>query len=167
MLVEHELDDVVLVGHSYAGMVLAGVAERPAERIGRRAAPDAFTSCNSESTVGLESPDGSSRVRSARRRHAGHPAAACDTSPRTGGTAAVTGRAYTATGVSKSAQCSTYFWHSNGCHNPTLDRTARCRTDRARARPLRLPSPERSNSYPLGLHLDRHLGGALDCSSAC
>ncbi len=56
MLVEHELDDVVLVGHSYAGMVLAGVAERTAERIGRRAAPDAFTSCNSESAVGLEHP---------------------------------------------------------------------------------------------------------------
>ncbi len=56
MLVEHELDDVVLVGHSYAGMVLAGAIERTAERIGRRVALDANTLCTGESAVDLEHP---------------------------------------------------------------------------------------------------------------
>ncbi len=56
MLVEHELDDVVLVGHSYAGMVLAGAIERTAERIGRRIALDANTLCTGESAFDLEHP---------------------------------------------------------------------------------------------------------------
>jgi pimeloyl-ACP methyl ester carboxylesterase len=38
----NQLEDVVLVGHSYAGMVITGVAERAAERIGRLIYLDAF-----------------------------------------------------------------------------------------------------------------------------
>ncbi|NQV21812.1 MAG: alpha/beta hydrolase [Rhodospirillales bacterium] len=38
----HQLEDVVLVGHSYGGMVITGVAERSAERIGRLVYLDAF-----------------------------------------------------------------------------------------------------------------------------
>ncbi len=56
MLVEHELDDVVLVGQSYAGMVLAGVIERTAERIGRRIVLDANTLCTGESAFDLGPP---------------------------------------------------------------------------------------------------------------
>jgi pimeloyl-ACP methyl ester carboxylesterase len=42
-LLEHEnLENVVLVGHSYGGMVIQGVAERSAERISRLVFLDAF-----------------------------------------------------------------------------------------------------------------------------
>src|SRR5436190_1295044 len=33
LLKRHDLDDVVLVGHSYAGMVITGVAEHAADRV--------------------------------------------------------------------------------------------------------------------------------------
>ena len=38
----NQLEDIVLVGHSYGGMVITGVAERAAERIGRLEYLDAF-----------------------------------------------------------------------------------------------------------------------------
>lgn len=42
VLESHDLTDVVLVGHSYGGMVIAGVAEQAAARIGRLVYLDAF-----------------------------------------------------------------------------------------------------------------------------
>jgi pimeloyl-ACP methyl ester carboxylesterase len=42
VLESHDLTDVVLVGHSYGGMVITGVAEQAAERIGRLVYLDAF-----------------------------------------------------------------------------------------------------------------------------
>ncbi len=108
MLVEHELDAVVLVGHSYAGMVLAGAIERTAERIGRRIALDANTLCTGESAFGLGPPTAAAAFAAHADAIVATPAAPCDTALRTGGTTVVTGRACAAIGVTKSAQRSAY-----------------------------------------------------------
>lgn len=42
LLRDHDLTDVVLVGHSYAGQVVSGVADRVPERIARRVHLDGF-----------------------------------------------------------------------------------------------------------------------------
>ena len=46
-----DLDDVVLVGHSYGGMVITGVADRATDRIGRLVYLDAAHPKNGESLV--------------------------------------------------------------------------------------------------------------------
>jgi pimeloyl-ACP methyl ester carboxylesterase len=48
-----ELDDVVLVGHSYGGMVISGVADRMAERIRALVFLDAFVPEHGESLMDL------------------------------------------------------------------------------------------------------------------
>lgn len=48
-----ELDDVVLVGHSYGGMVITGVADRVADRLRRLVYVDAFVPESGESVVEL------------------------------------------------------------------------------------------------------------------
>ncbi len=48
-----DLDDVVLVGHSYGGMVIAGVAERVPDRIGRLVFMDAIVPEDGESVSSL------------------------------------------------------------------------------------------------------------------
>jgi pimeloyl-ACP methyl ester carboxylesterase len=48
-----DLHEVVLVGHSYGGMVIAGVAERVPERIRKLVYFDAFLPENGESVAGL------------------------------------------------------------------------------------------------------------------
>jgi pimeloyl-ACP methyl ester carboxylesterase len=48
-----ELDDVVLVGHSYGGMVITGVADRVPHRIARLVYMDAILPENGESVEGL------------------------------------------------------------------------------------------------------------------
>ena len=48
-----ELNDVVLVGHSYGGMVISGVADRMAERIRALVFLDAFVPENGESLMDL------------------------------------------------------------------------------------------------------------------
>jgi pimeloyl-ACP methyl ester carboxylesterase len=48
-----ELDEVVLVGHSYGGMVIAGVAERVPERIAKLVFFDAFLPENGDSVASL------------------------------------------------------------------------------------------------------------------
>lgn len=51
-LIEHEgLDDVVLVGHSYAGMVISGVADRLPERIAHLVFLDAMVPEDGETAV--------------------------------------------------------------------------------------------------------------------
>lgn len=42
LLDKHQLDDVILVGHSYSGFVVTGVCDRSAERIGHVVYLDAF-----------------------------------------------------------------------------------------------------------------------------
>lgn len=48
-----ELNDVVLVGHSYGGMVITGVADRMADRIRSLVYLDAFIPENGDSLIGL------------------------------------------------------------------------------------------------------------------
>jgi len=51
-----DLRDVVLVGHSYGGMVITGVADRAAERVGRIVYLDAATPVNGQSLVDVAGP---------------------------------------------------------------------------------------------------------------
>ncbi|TNC26860.1 alpha/beta fold hydrolase [Amycolatopsis alkalitolerans] len=48
-----DADDVVLVGHSYAGQVVTGVADRIPERLSRRVYLDAFVGDDGEAAIGL------------------------------------------------------------------------------------------------------------------
>ncbi|PXY22700.1 alpha/beta fold hydrolase [Prauserella muralis] len=49
----HDLDDVVLVGHSYAGQVVTAVADRIGERLSRRVYLDAFVGDDGEAAIDL------------------------------------------------------------------------------------------------------------------
>jgi pimeloyl-ACP methyl ester carboxylesterase len=51
-----DLRDVILVGHSYGGMVITGVADRAAERVGRIVYLDAATPVNGQSLVDIAGP---------------------------------------------------------------------------------------------------------------
>jgi pimeloyl-ACP methyl ester carboxylesterase len=51
-----DLKDVILVGHSYGGMVITGVADRAADRIGRVVYLDAATPVNGQSLVDVAGP---------------------------------------------------------------------------------------------------------------
>lgn len=56
MLHSEDLRDVILVGHSYGGMVITGVADRAADRIGRLVYLDAATPVNGQSLVDVAGP---------------------------------------------------------------------------------------------------------------
>jgi pimeloyl-ACP methyl ester carboxylesterase len=51
-----DLHDVVLVGHSYGGMVITGVADRAADRIGKLVYLDAANPTNGQSLVDVAGP---------------------------------------------------------------------------------------------------------------
>ena len=51
-----DLRDVILVGHSYGGMVITGVADRAADRVGRLVYLDAATPLNGQSLVDVAGP---------------------------------------------------------------------------------------------------------------
>lgn len=51
-----DLHDVVLVGHSYGGMVVTGVADRAADRVGRLVYLDAANPVNGQSLVDVAGP---------------------------------------------------------------------------------------------------------------
>ena len=51
------LNDVILVGHSYGGSVVTGVADREAQRVKILVYLDAFVPHDGESVMGLQSPD--------------------------------------------------------------------------------------------------------------
>ena len=55
-LVENNLNDVVLVGHSYGGMILTGVADRRPDRIRRLVYWNAFVPNNGESVYDMLPP---------------------------------------------------------------------------------------------------------------
>ncbi|MGY4315485.1 pimeloyl-ACP methyl ester carboxylesterase [Bradyrhizobium sp. JR3.5] len=55
-LVEHNLNDIVLVGHSYGGMVITGVADAAADRIRRLVYWNAFVPNNGESLNDMVPP---------------------------------------------------------------------------------------------------------------
>jgi pimeloyl-ACP methyl ester carboxylesterase len=51
-----DLRDVILVGHSYGGMVITGVADHAADRVGRLVYLDAATPVNGQSLVDVAGP---------------------------------------------------------------------------------------------------------------
>jgi pimeloyl-ACP methyl ester carboxylesterase len=51
-----DLSDVILVGHSYGGMVITGAADRAADRVGRLVYLDAATPINGQSLVDVAGP---------------------------------------------------------------------------------------------------------------
>ena len=51
-----DLHDVILVGHSYGGMVITGVADRSADRVGRVVYLDAANPVNGQSLVDVAGP---------------------------------------------------------------------------------------------------------------
>ena len=63
VLTYEDLRDVVLVGHSYAGMVVAGIAERVAERLAHLVYLDAFVPWEGQSLLELTGPTEGPAVR--------------------------------------------------------------------------------------------------------
>ena len=61
------LREVVLVGHSYGGMVATGVADRAAERIAKLVYLDAFVPRDGQSLFDLQAPETRERMREAVR----------------------------------------------------------------------------------------------------
>jgi pimeloyl-ACP methyl ester carboxylesterase len=56
VLYYEDLSDVVLVGHSYGGMVITGAADRAADRVGRLVYLDAATPVNGQSLLDVAGP---------------------------------------------------------------------------------------------------------------
>ncbi|OYO03474.1 alpha/beta fold hydrolase [Enemella evansiae] len=54
LIEKHDLREVLLVGHSYAGMLVSGVADRIPDRIARRVYLDAFLGEDGESATDLQ-----------------------------------------------------------------------------------------------------------------
>jgi pimeloyl-ACP methyl ester carboxylesterase len=63
-LLFEELKDVVLVGHSYGGMVITGVADRVPDRIKHLVYLDAFVPDNGDSAMTMTRPGGSDWLKS-------------------------------------------------------------------------------------------------------
>jgi pimeloyl-ACP methyl ester carboxylesterase len=63
LLEMEDLSDVVLVGHSYGGMVVTGVADRAPERIGRLVYLDAFVPEDGKCTLDYVVPERAARMR--------------------------------------------------------------------------------------------------------
>lgn len=57
-----DLSGIVLVGHSYGGMVATGVADRAAERVAQLVYLDAFVPRNGQSLFDLQAPDARARM---------------------------------------------------------------------------------------------------------
>ncbi len=64
-----DLHDVVLIGHSYGGMVATGVADRVPERISQLIYLDAFVPLNGQSLLSLQSEANRQQVRELARTH--------------------------------------------------------------------------------------------------
>src|SRR5665213_1153420 len=56
VLYYEDLHDVILVGHSYGGMVITGTADKVADRVGRLVYLDAATPVNNQSLVDVAGP---------------------------------------------------------------------------------------------------------------
>lgn len=63
VMLYEDLREVVLVGHSYGGMVATGVAERVLERIAQRVYLDAFVPRDGQSLLDLVSPEARAAMR--------------------------------------------------------------------------------------------------------
>ncbi len=62
LLVYEDLERVILVGHSYAGMVITGVAERAPERLGHLVYLDAFVPGDGQAQVDITAPEREQRA---------------------------------------------------------------------------------------------------------
>jgi pimeloyl-ACP methyl ester carboxylesterase len=62
-----DLRNVVLIGHSYGGMVATGVADRAPDRLAQLVYLDAFVPRNGQSVVDLQSSETNARMREAAR----------------------------------------------------------------------------------------------------
>ena len=62
-----DLRDVILLGHSYGGMVATGVADRAPERIAQVVYLDAFVPRDGQSVMSMQTEDNRQRVREAAR----------------------------------------------------------------------------------------------------
>jgi pimeloyl-ACP methyl ester carboxylesterase len=62
-LAYEDLREVILIGHSYGGMVATGVADRARERIARLVYLDAFVPEDGQSVLDLQSPEGKAEMR--------------------------------------------------------------------------------------------------------
>jgi pimeloyl-ACP methyl ester carboxylesterase len=67
LLETEELTRAVLVGHSYAGMVITGVAARAASHLSQLVYLDAFVPASGQAVFDLVPPDAAERVRAAAR----------------------------------------------------------------------------------------------------
>jgi pimeloyl-ACP methyl ester carboxylesterase len=67
MLEIEDLRDVVLLGHSYGGMVATGIADRVRERIAQLVYLDAFVAKNGQSTFDLQPAERANAMRAAAR----------------------------------------------------------------------------------------------------
>jgi len=56
LLFYEDLRDVILVGHSYGGMVITGVADRAADRVGQLVYLDAANPVNGQSLGDVAGP---------------------------------------------------------------------------------------------------------------
>jgi pimeloyl-ACP methyl ester carboxylesterase len=65
LLETEELSRAILVGHSYAGMVITGVAARAASHLSRLVYLDAFVPASGQAILDLVAPDAGERVRAA------------------------------------------------------------------------------------------------------
>lgn len=66
-----DLRNVILVGHSYGGMVATGVADRASERIAQLVYLDAFAPRNGQSLLDLQTEEARQRVRDGTAREGG------------------------------------------------------------------------------------------------
>lgn len=66
-----ELSDVVLVGHSYGGMVITGAADRVADRVRTLVFVDAFTPAHGQSAFDLRTPEANALVKERARNFGG------------------------------------------------------------------------------------------------
>jgi pimeloyl-ACP methyl ester carboxylesterase len=62
-----DLRDIILIGHSYGGMVATGVADRARERIAQLVYLDAFVPRNGQSTFDLQPAERANKMRDAAR----------------------------------------------------------------------------------------------------
>jgi len=65
VMLYEDLRDVVLVGHSYGGMVATGAAERALERVAQRVYLDAFVPRDGQALLDLVSPEARAAMRKA------------------------------------------------------------------------------------------------------
>jgi pimeloyl-ACP methyl ester carboxylesterase len=64
-----DLSNIVLVGHSYAGLVISGVADQIADRIAHMVYLDAFVPESGESLFSLVGPEGATAMRGLAEQH--------------------------------------------------------------------------------------------------